>query len=119
MTNVGLEVLTNPDMYLVIEEGLYGEISMIFNLSSKTSSLHVSGFGPKQETSNVIYLDVNNFYARGMLQPLPTGKFDCQTFQEIASLDIPEIPDDKQACILEKDLRFSTELHELHNDYIL
>ena len=54
-----------------------------------------------------------------MSQPLPTGKFDCQTVQEIASLDIPEIPDDKQACILEKDLRFSTELHELHNDYIL
>ena len=54
-----------------------------------------------------------------MSQPLPNGEFDCQTVQEVALLDIPEIPDDEQACILETDLPFSTELHELHNDYIL
>ena len=95
MTNFGLEVLTNPDMYLVIEEGLHGEISMICNLFSKTNNLHVPDYGPKEETSNVIYLDVNNLYAWGMSQPLATGKFDIQTVQEISSLDIPEIPDDK------------------------
>ena len=63
MTNVGLEVLTNPDVYLVIKEGLHGEISMICNLFSKTNNLHVPDYGPKQETSNVIYLDVNDLYA--------------------------------------------------------
>ena len=106
-------------MYLVIEEGLHGEISMIYNLFSKTNNLRVPDYGPKQVTSNVIYLDVNNLYAWGISQPLPTEKFYWQTVQEIASLDIPEIPGDEQACILETDLRFSTELHELHNDYIL
>ena len=47
MTNVGLEVLPNPDMYLVIEEGLHREISMICNLFIKTKNLHVPDYGPK------------------------------------------------------------------------
>ena len=84
---------------------------MICNLFIKTNNLQVPDYGPKQETPNVIYLDVNNLYPWGMSQPLPTGKFDCQTVQEIATLDIPEIPDDEQACILETNLSISTELH--------
>ena len=120
MTNVGLELLTDRDMYLTIEERHRGEISMISNCFSKTNNLQVPDYGPKQETSDVIYLDVNNLYAWGMSQPLPTGEFDCRTVQEIASVDIPEIPDDdEQGCILGTVLRFFTKLYKLHHDYIL
>ena len=106
MTNVELELLTNPDKHLVIEEGLRGEISMICHCFSKTNNLDIPDYDPKQETFYVIYLNVNNLYAWGMSQPLPIGEFDCQTIEEIASLDIPEIKDNEGDYILETDLRF-------------
>ena len=104
MKNVELELLTNPVMYLVIEKGLLYEISMICHRFRKTNNLHIPDYGPKQESSYVVYLNVNNLYAWGMSQPLPTGEFDSQTIQEIASLDIPEIKDDEESYILETDL---------------
>ena len=120
MTDVELELLTDPDMYLFIEEGLRGGISMISNRFSKANNPYVPDYNPKQETSYVMYLDANNLYGWGMSQPLPTGEFDWLTEQEISTLDIERVPDDsEQGYILEVDLRYPEELHDLHNDYPL
>ena len=54
MTEVGLEFLTHPDMYLFIEEGLRGRISMISNRFSKANNPHVPDHDPTQENSTPI-----------------------------------------------------------------
>jgi hypothetical protein len=55
-----------------------------------------------------------------MAQPLPTGEFDWINEEEISNLDITQIPDDSdEGYILECDLKYPKELHDLHNDYPL
>ena len=120
MTDVELDLLTDPDMYLFIEEGLRGGISMISNRFSKANNPYVPDYDPKQENSYVMYFDANNLYGWAMSQPLPTGEFDWLTDQEIVELDIEDVADDnEQGYVLEVDLHYPSELHDLHNDYAL
>ena len=120
MTEVELELLTDPDMYLFIEEGLRGGISMISNRYSKANNPYVPDYDPTQENSHVMYFDANNLYGWAMSQPLPTGEFDWLTQQEIAALDTSNVADNnEEGYILEVDLQYPTKLHDLHNDYPL
>jgi hypothetical protein len=119
MTEVELQLLTDPDMYLFIEEGLRGGISMISNRFSKANNPYVPDYDPDY-SSYVMYLDANNLYGWAMSQPLPTGEFDWLNEQEISNLDITQITDDsEEGYILEVDLKYPKELHDLHNDYPL
>ncbi len=120
MTEVELDLLTDPDMYLFIEEGLRGGISMISNRFCKANNPYVPDYDPTQENSYVMYFDANNLYGWAMSQSLPTGEFDWLTEQEIADLDITNVVDDnEEGYILEVDLHYPSELHDLHNDYPL
>ena len=120
MTDVEIELLTNPDMYLFIEEGLRGGISMISNRYSKTNNPYVPGYNSNQEASYVMYLDANNLYGWAMSQLLPSGVFNWLTQQDISIFKVEEISDDsEEGYILQVDLQYPTELHDLHNDYPL
>jgi hypothetical protein len=120
MTEVELELLTDPDMYLFIEEGLRGGISMISNRFSKANNPYVPDYDPDQDSSYVMYLDANNLYGWVMSQSLPTGEFDWLNEEENSNLDITQIPDDsEEGYILEVDLKYPKELLDLHNDYPL
>jgi hypothetical protein len=67
-----------------------------------------------------MYLDANNLHGWAMSQPLPTGEFHWLNEEEITNLDIMQIPDNsEEGYILEVDLKYPKELHDLHNDYPL
>ena len=120
MTEVELELWTDPNMYLFIEDGLRGGISMISNRFSKANNPYVPDYDPDQESSYVMYLDANNLYGWAMSQSLPTGEFDWLNEEENSNLDITQIPDDsEEGYILEVDLKYPKELLDLHNDYPL
>ena len=120
MTDIELELITDPDIYLFVEEGLRGGISMISNRLSKANNPYVSDFNPNNDTSYIMYLDANNLYGWAMLQPLPTGDFDWMTQEEIDRLDVKAVPDDgEDGYILEVDLEYPPDLHNIHNDYPL
>jgi len=70
-----------------------------------------------QPTSFLNYPDANNLYGYAMSQPLPTGNFRFLTEDEIEHLDILNVPDDHPTgYILEVDIEYPHDLHELHND---
>jgi hypothetical protein len=120
MTEVELELLTDPDMYLFVEEGLRGGISVISNRFSRTNNPYVPDYDPDQETSYVMYLDVNNLYGWAMSHHLPTGEFNWLTEEEISNFDIMHIADgSEEGYVLEVDLRYPKELYDVHNDYPL
>ncbi|CAB4017999.1 Gastrula zinc finger [Paramuricea clavata] len=96
MTEVELELLTDPDVYLFIKEGLRGGISMISNRFSKANNPYVPDYDPDQDSSYVMYLDANNLYGWAMSQPLPTAEFDWLNEEEISNLDITQISDDSK-----------------------
>jgi len=69
-------------------------------------------FDKRKPSSFITYLDANNFYGWAMSKPLPTHGFEWMTEQELDNWR--SIP-----CILEVDLEYPKELHDLHNDYPL
>ncbi len=68
MTDVELELLTDPNMYLIIEKGFHGGILIISNRYSKANNPYAPDYDPAQENSYVIYFDANNFYGWAMSQ---------------------------------------------------
>lgn len=64
------------------------------------------------EPSYIQYLDANNLYGWAMSKALPTRGFKWMSDNELD--DWKSIP-----CILEVDLEYPKELHDLHNDYPL
>ena len=117
MTNVELELITDPDMYLFVEEGLRGSISMISNRYSRANNPYVLGYDPEEDRSYIIHLDANKLYGWAMSQPLPTGEFNWLTKEEITDFNVEAVPDDgEEGYILEVDFEYPA---DLHNDYPL
>ena len=65
-----------------------------------------------------MYLDANNLYGWAMSQFLATGNFKWMTEKQIDKIDLAKYKEDsKKGLILEVDLEYPKELHNLHNDY--
>ena len=68
-----------------------------------------------------MYWDVNNLYGWAMIQPLPVSDFKFLTKKEINKFDLNFISENSEnsekGYILESDLEYPEELHDLHNDY--
>ena len=116
LTNVELELLTDPDMYLFIEKGLRGGISMVSHRHAIANNPQMENYDPEQPTSFLQYLDANNLYGWAMSQPMPTGGFQWIDYSE----QILQTPADADhGYTLEVDLEYPASLHAEHNDYPL
>ena len=112
-SKVNLELLTDPDMLLMFEKGIRGGISMISNRHGRANNKFMKEqFDSSRPSKFVTYLDANNLYGWAMMKPLPVGNFHWMTGDELERWR--EFP-----CVLEVDLEYPEELHELHNDYPL
>ena len=67
-TKVKLELLTDYDMYLMIEKGLRGGISMVSERHAKANNPLVEGYDKSKNTPYIMYLDENNLYGFAMVQ---------------------------------------------------
>ena len=115
MTKVKLELITGIDMFQFIEKGLRGGTSYIANRFSEANNKYMENFNESKPSKYIMYLDANNLYGWAMSQYLPTGKFKWLTKGDLA--DYRENSD--EGIILEVDLDYPEELHDLHNDYPL
>ena len=112
-SKVKLELLTDPDKLLLFEKGIRGGISMISNRYGKANNKYMEEkYDPSQPSKYLAYLDANNLYGWAMMKPLPVGDFKWLSPLELENWK--EIP-----CILEVDLDYPKDLHDLHNDYPL
>jgi hypothetical protein len=68
----------------------------------------------------VTYLDANNIYGLAMSQGLPVDEFRRLEKEECKHLNTNSVSDDsEEGFILEVDLDYPPELHDLHNEYPL
>ena len=120
MTDIKLELMTDIDVFQFIEKGLRGGISYIANRYGKANNKYMKKYDEKAPSKYIMYLDANNLYGWAMSQYLPTGGFRWLTQKQINNLDISKKKEDsKKGLILEVDLEYPEELHDLHNDYPL
>src|SRR6185295_3328624 len=74
-TKQELELITDPNMHLMVEQGLRGGISMVSHRYAKANISNTKDFDENKPKSNILYLDANNLYGWAMIQLLPTGGF--------------------------------------------
>ena len=120
MTDIKLELMTDIDMFQFIEKGLRGGISYIANRYGKANNKYMKKYDEKAPSKYIMYLDANNLYGWAMSQYLPTGGFRWMTQKKIDKIDLAKYKEDSEkSFILEVDLEYPEELHDLHNDYPL
>ena len=121
ITGVNLELLSDVDKLLMIEKGIRGGISIISNRYGKANNKYMKDFNKKEPSKYLMYLDANNLYGWAMSQKLPVHSFKWMTNKEIENIFNNQIVQvwEKTPCILEVDLEYPEELHDLHNDYPL
>ena len=113
-----MDLITDPDMYLMIENNMRGGIATIFHRHAVANNPQLEGYDPDKPHSYITYLDANNLYGTAMPEPLPIGNFRFLSEQEISDFDVMTVPADGPAgYILECDLSYPERLHNEHSDY--
>ena len=73
-----------------------------------------------EESKFIVSLDANNIYGLEMSQYFPYGRFKWLSQKKIDKFGVSStVENSSDDYILEVDLEYSDELHELHNDYSL
>ena len=60
MTEIELELISDIDVYLFVEEGMGGGISYIGKRFSKENNKYIKCYDDKKPSKYIMYLDVNN-----------------------------------------------------------
>lgn len=107
-------------MYLFVERGLRGGVSMASKRYSKANNPLVEGYDPNKPKTWIMYNDANNLYGWAMSQSMPIGGFKWIPQDKIKNYVYDEMPADHPiGYILEVDLEYPMELHDAHNSYPL
>ena len=109
MTGIKLEKINDINVHLLIEKVMRGGISYI----SKT-------YSKNDDNNTIMYWDGNNLYGWAIIQPLLVSDFKFLSEKEINRFNLDSIDENSSmGYILECDLEYCKELHDLHNDYPL
>ena len=117
-TNVKLELLTDYDMLLMVEEGIRGGICHSIHRHAKANNKYMENYDKNEESSYIQYLDANNLYGWAMSQKLPVNNFkwveDTSKINEEFIKNYNE--NNKKGYILEVDIKYPKKIHDLHSD---
>ena len=109
MTGVTLKKIGDRDKYMFFEQGMREGVSYINKRYSEAS-----------KNVSILYLDMNNLYGCAMSQYLPISNF--KLVKNIHKIE-EKLMNIKNNCsdgyVLEVDLEYPQELHDIHNDYPL
>ena len=118
-TGAELELLTNYDMLLMIEEGIRGGICHAVHRYAKANNRYMKDYDESKESSYIQYLDANNVYGAAISEKLPINGFkwvnDISGINEKFVKSYDKKNSDK-GYILEIDVDYPSKLHKLHSD---
>ena len=90
-TGVELELLDDPDMYLMVESGIRGGVSMITKKHAEANNPYLETHDASKPTNYLMYLDANNLYGWAMSQKMPEKEFDWMTEEQLADFDVTQV----------------------------
>ena len=113
---VKFELLTDPDMLLMVEQGIRGEICHAIHRYAKGNNKYMKDYNKDKEESFLQYENANNLYGCAMIQPLPVDGFDW--VEDLSKIDEHFIKNygEEVGYILEVDAEYLKNLHDLHSD---
>ena len=117
-TNVELELLTDYDMLLMVEEGIRGGICHAIQRYAKANNKYMNDYDKKKKPSYIQYLDANNLYGKTMTEKLPVRGF--KWINDISKIDEDFVKvynkNGNKGYILDVDLDYPSKLQNLHSD---
>ena len=117
-TNVKLELLTDYDMLLMVEEGIKGGICHSIHRYAKANNKYMENYKKNEESLYIQYLDANNLYGWEMSQKLPVNNFkwveDTSKMNEEFIKNYNE--NSNKGYILEVDVKYHKKLYDSHSD---
>lgn len=117
-TEVELELLTDENMYMLLERGKIGGISMVGSKSySEANHPLLSSYDASKLHKFIKYADVNGLYSWAMKQLLPYKKFRWIPLNEFDLQYAIKNADSENGCILRVDFDIPEELHDKFKDY--
>ena len=120
LTGVRLEQIHKKEMYEMIEHGLRGGMTQCSFKKVEANNKYMNEDYDKSKPSSYIsYLDANNLYGLAMCKKLPYGDFKWYYGRMDEKRVLKYCDDDDIGYILEVDLDYPKELHDLHTDYPL
>ena len=118
--NVKLELLTDYDMLLMVEERIRGGICHAIHRHAKANNKYMKNYDKNKESSYIQYLDANNLYGWAMSQKSPGNGF--KWIKDLTEIDEEFIKnydeDSDKGYILEVDVKYPRKLHDLHSDLL-
>ena len=118
-TGAELELLTDYDMLLMIEEGIRGGICHTAHRYAKANNKYMKNYDKSKESSYIQYLDANNLYGAAMSEKLPINEFkwvnDISGINEKSVKSYDKKNSDK-GYIHEVDVYYPSKLHKLHSE---
>ena len=118
MTGAELEQIHQKEMYEMIEKGLRGGMTQCTYKKVEANNKYMNEQYDKSKTSSYInYLDANNLYGLAMCKKLPYKNFEWHYTKIIENKILNYTDNDDIGYILEVDLEYPEEIHDLHKDY--
>ena len=131
-TNIELELLTNYEMLLMVEEGIRGGICHSIQRYAKANNKYMKDYNNNEESSYIQYLDANNLYGWAMSKKLPTSGFKWIDTSETTARPTARSSSERsnkinedfikhynenntKGYILAVDIEYPKRLHELHS----
>ena len=118
-TGVRLELVKDPDMLLMFEDGIRGGITKSVHRWAAANNPYMGyEYDTSKPSEYLQYLDANNLYGWAMSQPLPTGEFKwVEVKNDWSPKDvINSLVNTDRGYLLEVDVNHRKELHDYHND---
>ena len=117
-TNVELELLTDYDMVLMIEEGIRGGIYHAIQRYAKANNKYMNDYDRTKKSSYIQHLDANNLYDKAMTEKLPVRGF--RWMDDISKIDEDFVKDydknNNKGYIFDVDIDYPNKLQNLHSD---
>jgi len=115
MTDLELQLITDPNIYLLFENAIRRVVSTVSNRYSKANNKYMSDYDSSQPSSYIMSLDVVNLYGYCMSFKLPCDNF--RFIDEPDKFDFQKVDlNGENGYLLEVDLNYPPELHDALSD---
>ena len=116
LTGIEIDLVYNQEMYAMIEAGLRGGMPQTTCKKVEANSIYIymgDDYDSSQEISYInFYLDANNLFGLSMIQELQCRNLEWD--DKITEEDRTNYKNGSIGYILEVDLEYPKELHDLH-----